>query len=60
MNANHVKIGYKPKLTVLIRSKKEEAVLTGCKHYTATEGPAWSHYWCSDSGCTDCAEQVVS
>lgn len=38
----------KPKLTVLVRGKPEEAILTNCKTQddTATSGPYWEWHGC--------------
>lgn len=56
----------KPELTVLVRSRPEEAVLTGCKMETANEGPgggvATCHEWnpkfekCALSVCLEIAD----
>lgn len=53
----------KPELTVLVRSRPEEAVLTGCKLETAEIGPgegvATCHEWnekfavCKDNTCAE-------
>jgi len=55
----------KPELTVLVRSRPEEAVLNGCKMETANDGPgggvATCHEWnpkqekCGESSCLEIA-----
>ena len=45
----------KPQLVVLLRSKPEEAVLTACKSWLASQGPANQFNVCKqDAGCDRC------
>jgi hypothetical protein len=50
-----------PELIVLVRSKPEEAVLTGCKHYLISTDLNGANSACFVTGCSIlCADQAGS
>jgi hypothetical protein len=48
----------KPELTVLVRSKPEEAVLGACKQFNQS-GPGGAQYWCGRD-CVTCYDKLKS
>jgi hypothetical protein len=49
-----------PELIVLVRSKPEESVLVGCKHFPTDRGPATAVNGCMFTGCLSICHSLAN